>query len=634
MRGCTWRGRFVFLAALSPAGIALAVPLTAASNQVQPETGAPTPTRDGGETAAPVSAIGPGTFASSNVTLLGRVTPQSFSTNSNCMFSATNVCANDVWGYVSPCGREYAIIGLRTGTGFVDITDPVNPFVIGAISDANSIWSDMRTYGTYAYNVNESGGGMQIFNLSQIDPPTRSVTLVGSLTQSGLQTVHNLTLNTDSGYAYLCGSNLAGGRLIAVSLANPASPTIAGQAIDGAYVHDAEVVSYLEGPYARREIAFCYCGSAGLKIIDVTNKSNMFTISTLQYPDRAYTHQGRLSADRQHVFLNDELDELQDPDILVTTTRVVNVSDLANPFLVTTFTSGLQTIDHNLMVRGNHVFEANYTSGLRIFDASNVNNVVQTGWIDTYPFNNGLSFNGAWGVFVDFPSGRVVVSDIQHGLFILDPSAAEGQACPHGHLLQACSNSNPKPRHLSVSFPPSSVQAAIRVKLLEMPDEYAAFVGSEYWVDLPVSVPDQKAPGQTVWQSRLSCTPVYADWSAYDAVQIGDHEILPGATYEVRAVAAGCDPDADSSIPLVLKTAPVWGDVAGPGYEAPDGNANVIDVGSIVDVLKNIAESPDIAQTDLDPSEPDFLVNIIEVGMAVDAVKGFSYPFPGPSACP
>ena len=82
--------------------------------------------------------------------------------------NSSNVCANDIWYYVSPTRREYAILGLRTGTGFVDVTDPYNPVVVGAITDATSIWSDMKTYSTYAYNVNEDGAlTVMIVNLNE-----------------------------------------------------------------------------------------------------------------------------------------------------------------------------------------------------------------------------------------------------------------------------------------------------------------------------------------------------------------------------------------------------------------------------------------------------------------------------------
>ncbi|MCZ6835734.1 MAG: hypothetical protein O7G85_08170, partial [Planctomycetota bacterium] len=52
----------------------------------------------------------------------------------------TATAGNDCWGYVSPTNREYAILGVNTGTGFVDITDPGNPTVLQVISGPVSIW--------------------------------------------------------------------------------------------------------------------------------------------------------------------------------------------------------------------------------------------------------------------------------------------------------------------------------------------------------------------------------------------------------------------------------------------------------------------------------------------------------------
>ncbi len=60
-------------------------------------------------------------FTSHKVTLVSRVPPSAFPSGSSG--------ANEVWGYVSPGGREYGILGMRRGTGFVDITDPANPVI-------------------------------------------------------------------------------------------------------------------------------------------------------------------------------------------------------------------------------------------------------------------------------------------------------------------------------------------------------------------------------------------------------------------------------------------------------------------------------------------------------------------------
>ena len=576
-------------------------------------------------------------FDGFRVTALSQVKPQLFATNQSCTFTSTNVCANDIWGYVSPAGREYAILGLLNGTGFVDITDPANPVIVGSIADSASIWSDMRTLDTYAYNVNESGGGMQVIDLSLIDPPSRSVSLVGSFTGSGLQTAHNLTMNVESRHAYLCGSNLGGGRLVAVSLADPTSPQIVGQAIDSGYVHDAEVITYTDGPYAGREIAFCYSAGAGLKILDVTNKTNMFTVSTFDYPDLRYCHQGRITPDRRYVILDDELDELQDPDIQVTTTRVVDVSDLSNPTLVRTFTTGLRTIDHNLMVRGDFVFEANYTSGLRVFNIAQISGIFEAGYFDTYPYNNGLSFNGAWGVFADFPSGVVIVSDIQNGLFVFDVSEAEAALCPFVESPGFAANWAAKPRYLSIRTSNFSQRTALRVTLANLPAPFEAFNGTAMWVAAPELLPNPKNTSQLLRRSRLTCSPVYMNWASLGDIEISDDEIVPGGEYDVREVHEQCGAQFEDylSPPLRLAASAPWGDVVGGnGNGPPDGQVDVLDVSAMVDSLKGLAGSPDVAEADVFPSETDFVINVLDVASVVDALKGFPYPFVGPVGCP
>ena len=72
---------------------------------------------------------------------------------------------------------------------------------------------------------------------------------------------------------------------------------------------------------------------------------------------------------------------------------------------------------------GNRVFEANYTSGLRILEFTNLvtDTFTEVGFFDTYPENNSVGTEGAWSVYPFFPSGTIVVSDIARGLFVLSP---------------------------------------------------------------------------------------------------------------------------------------------------------------------------------------------------------------------
>jgi choice-of-anchor B domain-containing protein len=334
-------------------------------------------------------------------------------------FGNNDANGNDCWGYVSPSGREYALMCMERTLGVVEITDPGNPVIVAAVLHPASLWGDVKVYQDFCYVVNESGGGMQIISLEQVD--SGIVGVVGTTNQAGLVTAHNLAVNPDSSFLYTCGANAVSG-LMAYDLADPANPQFAG-AWGGSYVHDAVAVSYTTGPYAGREVVYCANGGAGLQAVDATDKANMFLIATRPYPGVSYAHQAWVSEDLRYLYLGDELDESHG-ETSNTRTLIFDIADPSNPILVSTFTSGKSSIDHNLYVNGPFIFEANYTTGLYVFDASAPLNPQVAGSYDTYPGSNSRSFNGAWSVFPFFPSDTVIVSDIQGGLFVFDVSQA------------------------------------------------------------------------------------------------------------------------------------------------------------------------------------------------------------------
>ena len=326
---------------------------------------------------------------------------------------------NDCWGYTSPSGREYALIGTSAGTSVVEITNPGLPVVLPMIPGPTSLWRDVKVYSTFAYSVSEGGGGIQVIDLSNVDngQVTLANTIVGPA--GSTEATHNVFIDEVSGFLYRLGGASNGLRIY--SLANPAAPTFVGSWSDR-YIHDVQVVTYTTGPYAGLQVAFACSGlnggsvDTGLDILDVTNKSNITTFSQTIYPGGAYSHQAWLSPDRQYLYLDDELDEgnLGVP----TKTFVFDVSDLAVPVLTGDFTNGNPSIGHNLYTLGDLIFQANYRSGMRIFDASNPLSVSKIGYFDTYPNDDNTQFNGLWSVYPYFPSGTVIGSDLERGLFV------------------------------------------------------------------------------------------------------------------------------------------------------------------------------------------------------------------------
>ncbi len=343
-------------------------------------------------------------------------------------FDGTHDTANDVWGYVAPSGREYAIIGLRCGSGIVEVTDPANAQIVGTILGACSLWGDVKVFGHYAYKVTdvEATVGVQVIDLSDVD--NGNVTLANTF--SGETFCHNIVIDEASGFLYCVGGTPYGFAVFDLN-ADAENPPLVGQWADR-YIHDAQVVTYTEGPYAGRQIMFACSGDNGgwsdarLEILDVTNKASVFTTGQEFYSNAFYSHQGWLSEDRQHFYLDDELDEAQSGNL--TTTRIFDVSDLSNPTEAGTFTNGLATIDHNLYVRGSLIFAANYTSGLRVFDAADPLAPVEIAYFDTRPEGNETDFFGLWSNYPLLPSGTVLGSDEQRGLFVWSVDALSG-AC-------------------------------------------------------------------------------------------------------------------------------------------------------------------------------------------------------------
>lgn len=332
--------------------------------------------------------------------------------------------ANDVWGWTDPVSkREFALIGMRRGTAFVEITDPVNPIYLGGLptQGSGSSWRDIKTLGNFAVIVSEEGGhGMQIFDLKELLTVTSPQTFTNTARYTQIGSAHNVFVNEDSGFAYIVGQVPCSGGLHMVDLKDPRNPTYAGcYAADG-YTHDVQCVMY-KGPdtdYTGKEICFA-SNEDTVTIVDVTDKSNPVQISKRGY-GASYTHQGWLTEDHSHFIFNDELDEYYGT-VDKTSTHIMDVRSLRNPIYGGNWKGRTKAIDHNNYVLGDHIYQANYQAGLSILKMKNVATAdfEETGYFDIYPSSNNNRFNGAWSNYPYFPSGTIVVSGIEQGLFML-----------------------------------------------------------------------------------------------------------------------------------------------------------------------------------------------------------------------
>ncbi len=342
----------------------------------------------------------------------------------------TTTEGSDCWGWTDPSTqKEYALFCGTTGVAFVDITTPNVPVVVGKLPTAtiSSPWRDIKVYKNHAFIVADRANnhGMQIFDLTRLrnvaNPPQ---TFTADETYTGFGSAHNIVINQSTGYAYAVGTSrletYAGGPLF-IDIKNPLTPLDAGGYFG--YSHDAQAVTY-NGPdteHNGKEILIS-SNETEVVIVDVTNKNNPILLSSINYNNVGYTHQGWFTEDMRYFILGDELDEIN----FGTNTRTVvfDFSDLDNPTYHMDYLGPSAAIDHNGYVLGNQYIQASYAAGMRILDISNIDskNITETGYFDTHPEHNATSFDGAWSVYPYFASGNIIISDINRGLFIVRKS--------------------------------------------------------------------------------------------------------------------------------------------------------------------------------------------------------------------
>ncbi len=361
----------------------------------------------------------------------------------------SSTSGNDIWGHVDlNSGIEYAIMGFSDGIRVYNLADPTNPTLVGHVAGANTTWRDIKVlqyydetlnaYQAYAYVTAEANTGVQIINLNNL--PT-SVSLAGTnFTVNSAHNVYisnvdyslNLPLNGQSAKMQIVGSNKYGGSFTTYDLTTPNNPSKSfdiGSTSRANYTHDATSMS-INDTRATRDCVNANSGVCDvfidfneneIRIWDATQSTNTERLGQVGYDDvdssSQYVHSGWWHENKRYVYVHDEFDENKGG--LNTTVRILDLADLTQPTIVGRWTSNNRTIDHNGFVKGNRYYMSNYERGLTILDISDPINPQEVGYFDTFPTSDNPSFNGAWGAYPYLPSGNILISDINSGLYVL-----------------------------------------------------------------------------------------------------------------------------------------------------------------------------------------------------------------------
>ena len=349
---------------------------------------------------------------------------------------------SDIWGYAAPDGTEYALVGVGNGTSIVSLADPTNPTEVGFIPGAQSIWRDIKTFGDFAFVTTDQGSdGLLVIDMTNLPTSFESYYWKPQLLNQGtLNTCHNIYIDED-GWMYLAGCNLNNGAVMIFDVFTDSYNPVFVNNVQGSYSHDV---------FTKGSNMYASNLTNGLQIFDVTDKMDI-QLEGIQTTAFNFTHNAWSTDDNNFVFTTDEL-----ANAPVGSYDVSNLDDIKemDQFRPTT-TLGEGVIPHNVHVWNNYVIVSYYSDGCIILDATHPDNLIEVGNFDTFiPTSTG--FSGAWGAYPYLPSGLILVSDIESGLYVLQPNYVQG-CYLEGQVTDANTNASISDVEITIDAPAPNI---------------------------------------------------------------------------------------------------------------------------------------------------------------------------------
>lgn len=323
---------------------------------------------------------------------------------------------NDCWGFVND-GIEYGVIGSTLGTHIIDLDQADSlqevAFIPGKFSSNRVVHRDHHEFNGYLYAVCDQGNSsLQVIDVSQLpgDAPVIHEDTVN------IMRAHNVFIDTARLKMYTCGVRLPDFSRVPLqvwSIEDPQEPEL----LNSIFEIEGVDISYVHDMYARNDTVFLNAGNQGLVIADMSDVENPKLFGVMaNYPDAGYNHSGWWNERGDRYYL---ADETHGTDI-----KIVDVSDIRNPRVIQLIEAESDpegSIVHNLIVKNDMLYVSYYFDGLQVFDVSGD---TSTCWAYNYPTSEleprRGGFGGAWGVYPLLPSGRVIVSDMQNGMFLIE----------------------------------------------------------------------------------------------------------------------------------------------------------------------------------------------------------------------
>jgi len=339
---------------------------------------------------------------------------------------------NEIWG-IAVNNREFAVIGSTEGTHFIDVTDPNNPeevqFVEGAVTGPAIVHRDYHDNGCYLYVVADepdsnsatSKSTLQIIDIR--DLPNSLEVIYDS--DELIFRAHNIFIDEANNQLYACIANGTANpnpsfdAMRIFDISDPFNPELIAthNSIDGLSIQQVHDGYFLDN------VGYLNLGPGGFAIADFTNPANPVLLGTLDnYIDQGYNHSGWLDQSGKYYYMADENWGLR-----MKVVKVDDPTDIEVVGFLDAGSSATTSIPHNQVVACDYLYVSYYYDGLQVYDISDPVNPVRIIEFETSSEPDANNYKGAWGVYPFLPSGNILVSDMQEGLFVFE--AIDQNAC-------------------------------------------------------------------------------------------------------------------------------------------------------------------------------------------------------------
>jgi hypothetical protein len=323
-----------------------------------------------------------------------------------------------VWG-----DGHYAYVGSerRNGVLIFDVSNPDKPVLAGSYAPSDSFdMEDIKVANGIGYFADNFGSGLHIVDLS--DPANPIFLSRINAANGGFDKTHKVAVWQN--FVFI-PQNLAAPAIIKVfDVSDPSSPVLKTTftSTDSMWVNDLDIQTTPSGSVRLYTAGW---GGKG-NIWDITNIATQSP--TLLGSFSAGIDGSSASATDDGNFLAYSRKTIDGTSEV----KIWNVSNPASPTIASTITMSAFGIDavapHDPKIMGNLLYVSWFQAGMLVFDISDPTDPLLVGSYDTWPLAPAPGqLDGNWGVYPYLGQDRVLLSDRNTGLYVVDATNVSSQ---------------------------------------------------------------------------------------------------------------------------------------------------------------------------------------------------------------